>query len=1236
MEEDGDNNANWLLNLAGELAEILGISPTEVPLEDYLNFLQSILQAVATDDSPQSVYPVLEQNLDKLDENLGQILQFFAKEQLLQLQSEEAESVARVISQFGSLIKEFPLGDIANNLEIAIASYQVVATVFTLEAFPQDWASTQNNLANAYKNRIKGDRAENIEQGFTAYENALQIFTKSAFSQEWAMTKTNLGNAYLDRIKGDRAENIEQSITAYQHALEILTKSAFPQEWATIQNNLAAAYTDRIKGDRAENIEQAITAYQHALEIRTKSAFPQQWASTQNNLSNAYKNRIKGDRAENIEQAITAYQHALEILTKSAFPQQWATIQNNLAAAYTDRIKGDRAENIEQAITAYQHALEIRTKSAFPQQWASTQNNLGNAYCDRIKGDRAENIEQAITAYQHALEIRKKSTFPQEWATIQNNLGTAYKNRIKGNRAENIEQAITAYQHALEIRKKSAFSQEWARIENNLGNAYTDRIKGDRAENIEQAITVYKHALEICKKSAFSQEWARIENNLGNAYYQRIKGDRAENIEQAITAYQHALEIRKKSAFPQEWASTQNNLGNAYFDRIKGDRADNIEQAITAYQHALEIYTPANFPLDCLRTARNLGNVGLENNNWQLAIEGYALAIQAVEQSRSWAIDEERRQDIIADAIDVYDNIVQACLNLGQIEKAVEYTERSRAQRLLDMMASNELYQGGEIIPELEQHLQDYEELQRRINALRVGSASEAVPVLAGTPNKTLSLGMGLKQSDQSLTRDALLKYQKEIQELEAQKQQVWQQLRRYDPVLAGQIQVEHLDWQQMQQLIQEPTTALLSFYTTIKDTHIFILRKDRSPQVFTCVGQGVDKLHNWIGPNWFNPYVASNSKWKQKMGDFLEELAEHLQLQELVGHYLSGIEELIIVPYGYLHQIPFAALPLKRGEQEGLLPAEPDKSSVSQTRIDLPNKDSKPFATKPVTNTTYLCDRFRIRLVPSCQILHYCHQRPAIAGQEMGIVEDATEDLPFASFECKTLAEMYHVPDEQRLQGRNATVKSYQTLAQQVHIFHSSHHAQSNPMEPLKSELRLGDGSLTLGQLLTPGWRMPNLSEVFASACEVNFTLTKVTDDLLSLATGFLCAGARSVVSTQWSVDDLASALLAIFYYHGRRSGMSRSQALQQGQIKLRNLTGKDFADNYQPQLREHLAQKLNEAKAAKQNAKDQGDEEELAKWVNIVRQFDREQQRLESLSKEDFPFAHPFFWAGFVSQGI
>jgi len=253
-----------------------------------------------------------------------------------------------------------------------------------------------------------------------------------------------------------------------------------------------------------------------------------------------------------------------------------------------------------------------------------------------------------------------------------------------------------------------------------------------------------------------------------------------------------------------------------------------------------------------------------------------------------------------------------------------------------------------------------------------------------------------------------------------------------------------------------------------------------------------------------------------------------------------------------------------------------------------------------------------------------------------MGIVEDATEDLLFSRYECETLAQSYGVSADKRLQGRKATVTEYQTLASQVQILHSSHHATSNPTQPLDSYLVLGDGSLTLSQLISPGWRMPNLSDVFACCCEVNFSLNKLTDDLLSLATGFLCAGARSVVSTQWSVEDLASALLAIFYYNFRQAGMSRSQALQQGQIKLRNLTGEEFARNYQGEMGKSLQQQYDQAMTRRNDANVKGDVAECQKWQDLADKIQVQQQHLQSLAQEKQPFSHPYYWAGFVSQGL
>ncbi|NJN13510.1 MAG: tetratricopeptide repeat protein [Richelia sp. RM1_1_1] len=85
---------------------------------------------------------------------------------------------AELIWKFGKMIAKLSLGNKAINLEIGIACYQAALQVYQRNQFPQEWAATQANLANGYKNRIKGNKAENIEKAILAFENALQIRTK--------------------------------------------------------------------------------------------------------------------------------------------------------------------------------------------------------------------------------------------------------------------------------------------------------------------------------------------------------------------------------------------------------------------------------------------------------------------------------------------------------------------------------------------------------------------------------------------------------------------------------------------------------------------------------------------------------------------------------------------------------------------------------------------------------------------------------------------------------------------------------------------------------------------------------------------------------------------------------------------------------------------------------------------------------------------------------------------------
>ncbi|MGB3193550.1 MAG: CHAT domain-containing protein, partial [Limnoraphis sp.] len=108
-----------------------------------------------------------------------------------------------------------------------------------------------------------------------------------------------------------------------------------------------------------------------------------------------------------------------------------------------------------------------------------------------------------------------------------------------------------------------------------------------------------------------------------------------------------------------------------------------------------------------------------------------------------------------------------------------------------------------------------------------------------------------------------------------------------------------------------------------------------------------------------------------------------------------------------------------------------------------------------------------------------------------------------------------------------------------------------SNLSNALESGLQLSDGTLDLAHLFIQ--RFPQLSEVFLSCCETNFSVSEMTDDVLTLAGGFLTAGARSVVSTLWRVQDNSTAEFCQLYYQFRNRGEIRPEALIKAQFELR-----------------------------------------------------------------------------------
>ena len=334
------------------------------------------------------------------------------------------------------------------------------------------WGTLHNELASSLAQNTQGTRADNLEQAIHHYEQAQEVYTREAYPEQCAATQHNLAIAYQLRIRGERADNLEQAIHHHEQAQEVYTREAYPEQWAASQHNLANAYHLRIRGERADNLEQTIQHYEQALKVRIRDAYPEDWAASQHNLATAYNDRICGEQADNHEQAIHHCEQALEVYTRQTHPEQWAASQHNLANAYHFRSRGERADNIEQAIHHHEQALEVRTHEDYPERWAISQHNLALAYSDRIRGERADNIEQAIHHCEQALKVYTRQTHQEQWAASQHNLAFAYQERIRGVRADNLEQAIHHYDQALEIDTLQRFPAGFRKTQHQRGNLY--------------------------------------------------------------------------------------------------------------------------------------------------------------------------------------------------------------------------------------------------------------------------------------------------------------------------------------------------------------------------------------------------------------------------------------------------------------------------------------------------------------------------------------------------------------------------------------------------------------------------------------------------------------------------------------------------------------------------------------------------------------------------------------------
>lgn len=77
------------------------------------------------------------------------------------------------------------------------------------------------------------------------------------------------------------------------------------------------------------------------------------------------------------------------------------------------------------------------------------------------------------------------------------------------------------------------------------------------------------------------------------------------------------------------------------------------------------------------------------------------------------------------------------------------------------------------------------------------------------------------------------------------------------------------------------------------------------------------------------------------------------------------------------------------------------------------------------------------------------------------------------------------------------------------------------------------------------------NADMVVLSACQTALGRLQRGEGIISLARAFAYAGARSIVTTLWSVEDASTKTLMLAFYRHLQAGMPKDQALQQAKLE-------------------------------------------------------------------------------------
>ena len=968
----------------------------------------------------------------------------------------------------------------------------------------------------------------------------LQQFQRPAPYEDLVANYRILGYFYR------RWGKFNESFSFQNKAVNLATNKLDPDhaEMARAYNGLGGYYFGK------HEYELAFQYFQKALVISLKS--------NSDEIADYYNNvGIVQQALGNADAAMSTYKTAL------AHNLQYLGFYNNKTADNYDNI-GTLYYGLSQFENAILHldSAEIILDSLYPKghaNFAGMYNNKGAVYNSMGNHRKAlDYLERSLELY----EIYGAGNHP-ETANIYANIGLLLQD--KGD----WDKALAYFSKALTIRG-SNFGNNNPRVAKThlyLGNCYLEKL------DFENAIKELQASLAIFQKlsNVAPSEIADVRNGLGN-YYEKIG-----NLKEALNQYNLALKINdsKIGLNDPDVANSYARIGKVYLLKTEFDTAH--EYFEKANKIRLEVYGPkhadvaesyallaSSCPKDenCFaeyleKAYQAINFKPLENQAFEKAYSPIAL-LKILQTNGALLFDQylEKKDSSYLTGADTIFNLAISLINfiktsLEQPGSRLALQDNFYLVYEKAILIKNELKKTSDNV----QYWEEAFQIAEQSNAILLMEAIKSVDAerFAGIPDSLLKLEHQYKSELSFLEK---LRFEEELKNGTGDPQTMQEinerifQLHALQHNLIDHFKKNHEDYfklryepktvsiERIQKHLLRPDQTMVSYFVGENNLFVFIIarnqfelmniKKDFPLEIW------VEEFRNSIYR--FNPADTNSIYLNQKLANIGHELYQ-LLFEPLVQKIKTSA--LVIIPGGTLGYLPFDAL-----------------------------LSSQPEAYNDFDSFDYLIKKYSISYSYSATLLdemkkgnHLTEPFMAFAPIYFGDTLNVSRSndpwravLAQLRFNIQEALEIHKMMGGEIFLANAATEENFVKNASRAGILHLATHGKSNDRHGEYSYLAFYQtADSTENELLF----VKNLYEmhipaslVVLSACETGIGELQRGEGIVSLARGFSYAGAASIVTTLWSIDDNASANIMVNFYKYLKEGKPKDIALRTAKL--------------------------------------------------------------------------------------